>query len=137
MIENKPDCIKPCLLSPGMLAYIGDSVYEVFVRTRLVKSGFCSLNKIHKEAIKYVNAKAQAKGLKLIESNLSREEGDIVRRGRNSKTGNVPTNTKLMEYKYSTGLEALFGFLYLNGDFERINVLGEKMLKELGWNNDS
>lgn len=119
------------LLPPGLLAYIGDSIYEIQARTWLVEQGYFSLNKIHQAAIELVNASAQARGLKVIQHNLTEEEADIVRRGRNYRTGSMPANADKMEYRLSTGLEALFGYLYLSGDLKRIDQLWGELVDEL------
>ncbi|ACL68858.1 Mini-ribonuclease 3 [Halothermothrix orenii] len=119
------------LMSPGHLAYVGDSVYELLVRNYLVNQGIYPLNKVHKNAVRLVNAAAQARGLRAIEDKLEDKEKAIVRRGRNFNSGSSPRNMKIADYRLSTGLEALFGYLYLNGNYDRIKELWSLLIKEL------
>lgn len=107
------------------LAYIGDAVYEVHIRHHLLLSGQVKPNKLHKEATKYVSAKAQSAVLHymLEEKLLSEEEEAVVRRGRNAKSGTVPKNTDVQTYRYSTAFEALIGYLYGSRQEERLNEL--------------
>ncbi|WP_079504306.1 Mini-ribonuclease 3 [Mesobacillus jeotgali] len=107
------------------LAYMGDAVYELYVRHHLLHSGKVRPNQLHKEATAYVSAKAQAKYLhKLMEMDeLSEEEMAIVKRGRNAKSGSVPKNTDVQTYRYSTAFEALIGYLHLAGNEKRIEEL--------------
>ncbi len=119
------------LLSPGLLAYIGDSVYELQARRYLLAQGYRSLNKIHQGVIGFVQASAQARALRSLEDALSDQEIGIVRRGRNTKTGSVPNNADIIDYRLSTGLEALFGYHYLCGHFKRIDELWNKIVIEL------
>ncbi|MCX7923702.1 MAG: Mini-ribonuclease 3 [Clostridia bacterium] len=107
-------------LSPLVLAYIGDAVYEVYIRTLLV----CNVNqpvyKLHKRSIDYVKAKAQSEIIHRIMESLTDEEQYIVRRGRNAKSGTIPKNADVTEYKYATGFESLIGYLYLKKDHTRL-----------------
>ncbi len=119
------------VLPPGLLAYIGDSIYEIQARTWLLGQGYRDLNKIHKKTVEFVNATAQARGLKFIEPELTEEEESIIRRGRNARTGSIPKNTDMIDYRLSTGLEALFGYLYLKENHERINQLWELLVEGL------
>lgn len=123
--------INPELLPPPALAYIGDAVYELFIREKLVGKGITSVNELHHRAVTCVSAEAQAKVLSFLNDHLSMEEQDLVRRGRNAKT-RVPKNADLMEYRYSTGLECLFGYLYLKRDIKRLkeimSLVGGKFL---------
>jgi ribonuclease-3 family protein len=124
----------PRLLSPGIMAYIGDSIYEVFIRAYLIECGIRKNNILHKTAIKYVNAEAQAELLREIKPYLSKEEKIIVRRGRNSNSGQVPKNTDVADYRYSTAFEALLGYLYLEGEKDRlVEILNEakKRIKKI------
>ena len=107
------------------LAYIGDAIYEVYIREKLINLGIYKVDKLQKEAIKYVSAKGQALILNnLIDNNiLSQDELDIVRRGRNNKRNVHPKNTDIMTYKFSTGFEALIGYLYLKKDYERLEEI--------------
>ena len=107
-------------ISPLILAYVGDAVYEIFIRTRLVHTVKGSVNKIHRTAIGYSRSAAQADIIHNIHELLTEKECDIVRRGRNARSGYVPKNANVTEYRYATGFEALIGYLYLNRDFERL-----------------
>ncbi|MCT4612655.1 MAG: ribonuclease III [Clostridia bacterium] len=116
--------------SPLALAYIGDCIFELLVRTMLVKKENKQVYKYHKEAVKYVKASAQASISKSIEHMLSEEEIAVFKRGRNSKS-KPPKNADTLEYKYATGFEALIGYLYLKGDMERIYKIVDEGIKEL------
>lgn len=107
------------------LAYLGDSVYELFIRDFLIKKGIYQVENLQKESLNYVSAKSQARILKsLIEKNiLTEEEIDLVKRGRNNNRGYHPKNTDIITYKLATGLETLFGQLYLDNKIERIKEL--------------
>lgn len=113
----------PNLYSPLTLAFVGDAVYELYVRSRLMESGSLSANKLHKMAINYVKAAAQAKSMRAIESMLSEEESAIYKRGRNSKSATVPKNADMAEYRVATGFEALMGYLYLSKQSDRLTEL--------------
>lgn len=113
----------PHLLPPLALAYIGDAVYELAVRRFLLVDGTVRVNQLHRRAIKYVCAGAQAKVLFALEDELTEEEKDVVRRGRNAKSMHVPKGAELMEYKHSTAFESLIGYLYLKGDKDRLNEI--------------
>ncbi|RCX18924.1 ribonuclease-3 family protein [Anaerobacterium chartisolvens] len=114
---NKKD---PGQYNPLVLAYIGDAVYEVFIRTFLIHNGNSPVHKLHKQSIGFVKAKAQSDIIHLIWDNLDSEEQNIVRRGRNAKSGTIPKNADVTEYKYATGFEALVGFLFLKEDNARL-----------------
>lgn len=107
------------------LAYIGDAVYEIYIREYLVKKGIAKVEDLQKEAVNYVSAKNQCKILEwLINKNLLNEfELDIVKRGRNYKRTSHPKNTDIITYKMSSGFEALIGYLYLNNDKDRLNEI--------------
>ncbi len=111
-------------INPLVLAFVGDAVYEVFVRTYLVdKSREMSVHKLHVEAIKFVKAHAQSELIKKLEKDLTEEEISFFKRGRNSKSGTVPKNSDIQEYRFATGFETLIGFLYLTEQEERLNYL--------------
>ncbi len=115
---------RPELLAPLVLAYIGDSVYEVYVRTRIVSEhSDMPAGKLHKESIKHVSAKAQANSILSIESILDEDELAIYKRGRNAKSSTVPKNADITQYRQATGFEALVGYLYLSGRKERLSVI--------------
>ena len=113
------------LLSPLTWAYVGDSVFELYIRTHLVNKTNLKPHKLHIEAINYVKAKAQAEFLKKIEEILTDEEKEIVRRGRNAQNHHLPKNSNVQEYMHATAFEALIGFLYLTKKYKRL----EKILK--------
>lgn len=106
--------------SPLVLAYAGDAVYELFVRTLLIGKGNAPVHKLHKQSITYVKAKAQSDTIHSLMETLTPEEQDVVRRGRNAKSGTIPKNADVTDYKYATGFESLLGYLYLKGDYTRL-----------------
>ena len=110
------------LLSPSVLAFVGDAVYELCVRTHLAEVNRPS-GELHKLSVRYVKAAAQAKAFKIIEPILSEKEMSVFKRGRNFHTGNTPKSATGGEYHTATGLECLFGFLYLSGLQSRIDEL--------------
>ncbi len=126
LIERKKDIEEVKLMPPLVWAYIGDAVYELYIRTNLVNNTKLNPHKLHVEAIKYVKAQAQAKILKNITEILTEEEKDIVRRGRNAQNHHLPKNANLDEYSHSTAFEALIGYLYLTKQDERLNEILEK-----------
>lgn len=111
------------MLSPLTWAYVGDSVYELYIRAKLVNETNLKPHKLHIEAIKYVKAKAQAELLQKIYDKLSDEEKDIVRRGRNAENHHLPKNSNIQEYMYATAFEALIGYLYLTKQNRRIKEI--------------
>ena len=119
-IKREKDINDAKLLSPLVWAYVGDSVYELFVRTKLTNKSNAKPHKLHIESIKYVKAKAQADILKRIQDNLTEDEKDIVRRGRNTENHHVAKNSNVADYSQSTGFEALIGYLYLTKQDERL-----------------
>ena len=112
------------------LAHVGDSVYELMVRSRLCMQGKATNRGLHKATVKYVSAPAQAKAAEKILSQLTQEEMDVFRRGRNSSPHTVPKASTREEYQTATALEALFGYLWLKGETERLNELFEAMMEE-------
>lgn len=109
--------------SPLVWAYMGDAIYEAFIREYVIKQGLCKNGLLHKKSIKFVSAKGQCNILKAIEEHLTEEELDIVRRGRNSNPHSTAKNADIIEYKYATGFEALVGFLYLTEQKDRLNEI--------------
>ena len=103
-----------------VLAYMGDAVYEKYIREYVIKQGHYNNGMLHKKAIKYVSAKGQCDILNRIEEKLTDEEKDVVRRGRNSNPHSSAKNANIVEYKYATGFEALIGYLYLSEQNERL-----------------
>lgn len=113
------------LMSPLTWAYIGDAVYELYVRNKLINETNMKPHKLHIEAIKYVKAKSQADKLNEIYEILNDEEKDIVRRGRNTQNHHLPKNSNVQEYMYSTAFEALIGYLYLTEQNDRLKEILE------------
>ena len=111
------------MLSPLVWAYIGDSVYEIFVRTKLINISNAKPHKLHIESIKYVKAKSQSEILKKIMDNLTDEEKNIVRRGRNTENHHVAKNSNVADYSQATAFEALLGYLYLTKQDERLTEI--------------
>lgn len=105
--------------SPLVLAYIGDAVYELMIRSILVSRGNRPVNKLNKDATSLVKAAAQSEIVKLISDNLSEEEYTVFKRGRNSSPHTMAKNASMTDYKYATGFEALIGFLYLDNRCDR------------------
>lgn len=116
------------MLSPLQLAYIGDAIYELLIRTYLLSRKNISVNELHKEAVKYVKAKAQANIVHNLQEKLTDEEWSVIKRGRNAKSGSAPKNADLIDYKYATGFEALMGYLYLMGNDERIHEIFDMII---------
>ena len=112
------------------LAHIGDCVYELMIRSWLCLHGKATNRGLHKATVKYVSAPAQAKAAEKILSQLTQEEMDVFRRGRNSSPHTIPKAATREEYQAATALEALFGFLWLKGETERLNELFEAMMEE-------
>ncbi len=110
-------------MSPLTWAYIGDAVYELYIRKNLVCDTNLKPHKLHIESIKYVKAQAQAELLKSIEKDLTEEELEIVKRGRNTKNHHIAKNASVQDYMYATAFEALIGYLYLTGNEERLKVI--------------
>lgn len=116
------------LMNPLTWAYIGDNVYELFIRTYLINTTNLKPHKLHIEAIKYVKASAQANILKNIYEDLTEEEKEIVRRGRNTENHHVPKNSNVQEYMYATAFEALIGYLYLTKQNKRLKEILNKIV---------
>jgi len=114
-----------------VLAYVGDVVYELYVRTFVVSTFDGKVNNIHKTSVNYVKASNQALGLSCIEADLSEDEKGLVRRGRNNKNLSVPKNGNRKDYRDATGLEALLGYLYLSKDNDRLEEIIMTVLKFL------
>lgn len=112
------------------LAYMGDCVFEMLVRETLLSCGNYQNGRLHIEAKKYVSARGQSSFLSLIEEKLNEKELQIYKRGRNSHP-NLSRNINISEYHQATGIEALFGYLYLTGDIGRINELFNPLENEI------
>ncbi|MGG6312234.1 Mini-ribonuclease 3 [Paenibacillus macerans] len=110
-------------MPPLALAYIGDAVYEVAVRQHVIARANLRPHHLHGQSTKYVSAKAQAELLALLEPLLNEEEKDVVRQGRNAKSGTVPKNANVLDYRLATAFECLVGFLYYAGAHDRLRWL--------------
>lgn len=110
-------------LNPLIMAYMGDIIYEVYVRNYILHKYGGTVNELHNKSTKFVKAKAQAFTVHNLEDELSEEEWSIVKRGRNQKSGSIPKNASLTDYKYATGFEALIGYLYLLKRKERLEEI--------------
>lgn len=115
------------------LAYVGDGVYELMVRSYLCLHGKATNKGLHKAAVKYVAAPAQAAAVKAILPRLTEEEQDVFRRGRNASPHTIPQHASREEYAAATALEALFGWLYLNGKVDRLNELFAVIMEATQW----
>lgn len=113
----------PRQLSPLVLAYVGDTVYDLYVRTRLILTSDATAHGLHVQAARLVCAEGQAAALRSILDKLTEEETAIYKRGRNSHLGTVPKHAAIQDYRAATGLEALLGFLYLDGRDGRLTEL--------------
>jgi len=114
---------------PLILAYIGDAVFELMVRTHIVEIGHRKIKDIHLDTVAMVKADSQAHIIRQIIDELSEAEQDIVRRGRNTHS-HAPKNADIQAYRMSTGFEALLGYLYLKGDEERLSYLLKRVMEE-------
>jgi len=113
------------------LAHVGDAVFELMVRTWLCCLGVSTAKKLHGESVTLVSAKAQAAATERLIPALSGEELSVYKRGRNSHVNSIPRSSTIEEYHAATGIEALFGHLYLSGQTERLNELFEMIMEEL------
>lgn len=118
-------------LSPLTLAFLGDSVYEMFIRTKILSGGNRPANELHKIAVGYVKAKAQASAARKIFDMLTEDELSIYKRGRNTNIHTVPKNADMADYRHATALETLIGYLYLKGENERLLTLLNVAFDEL------
>lgn len=115
-------------LSPLALAYIGDACFEILVRIEILDVRK-NPNKLHRESIRFVRAKSQRELFEKIEENLTEEEIKIFKRGRNAKSHTVPKNADPIDYRIATGVEALFGYLYLLKRYNRIREIFKEMIR--------
>ena len=117
--------INPKNYGPLVLAYIGDTVYDLFVRTRIIARGNRHVTDMHKEAVGYVKAHAQALSAHALEKELTEEEMLIYKWGRNAKSNTSPKNADIIDYRTATGFETLIGYLYLKDETDRLTSLLE------------
>ena len=133
-IKREFDCSEADIrtYSPLTLAYIGDAIYDLVIRTIVVERGNKSANNLHKKTVAYVNARVQAKMIDALESELTEEEMAVYHRGRNAKSYTTAKNASVIEYRKATGLEALCGYLYLTGQQERMLQLIREAITKIG-----
>lgn len=116
-------------LNPLTLAFIGDAVFELFIRTHiLTENSQMSPHKMHVEAIKYVKAHSQSEIIKGLQEELTEEEVYFFKKGRNAKSGTVPKNADVQEYRFATGFECLLGYLYVTQNTERLEYILNKVI---------
>lgn len=119
------------------LAYIGDAYYELRIRMHLLTSGLTKVNDLHKEAIKFTSAKGQTLAMEALHDfDLTEDEEKIFKRGRNAESTHKPKNTDLATYHKATGFEALLGYLYLDGQSDRLEEIINKCIKTIEENSD-
>ncbi len=129
-LRNKFTINEAIQLNPLVLAFVGDAIYEVFIRRYLVEQNQdMSAHKLHVRAVSYVKAHSQSEIMQQIKEVLTEEEERIFKRGRNAKSGTVPKNADVREYRMATGFEALMGFLYLTNQLDRLNELMNMSIK--------
>lgn len=126
-IELKKDEQEVNLMSPLTWAYVGDCVYELYVRTKLVNETNLKPHALHIQAIKKVKASSQAETLNKIYEELTEKEKEIVRRGRNAENHHLPKNANVQDYMYATAFEALIGYLYLTKQNTRLKEIFDKI----------
>lgn len=118
--------------SPLVLAYIGDAVFELFIRTKVVNHGSMQVNKMHKKSASLVKAKTQADLIKVLEAELTEEEHAVYKRGRNARSATTAKYATMIDYRMATGFEALMGYLYLTEQYERLFTLVHDGLEKIG-----
>lgn len=121
-----------CSYSPLALAYMGDAVYEVLIRTRVINRGSMQVNKMHKKSASLVKAEAQARMIQELQEELTEEETAVYKRGRNAHSASSAKNASIRDYRMATGFEALVGYLYLTGQCERLLKLVHDGLERIG-----
>ncbi len=126
-LKERPN---PRAYSPLALAFLGDSVFEMMVRERLLGLANRPAGQLHALAVEQVRAEAQAKGVQALLPHLTQEEERIYKRGRNAHTGHLPKNANRAQYQAATGLGALFGYLYLDGQDDRLHELFSRIVSE-------
>ncbi|MGG4106470.1 Mini-ribonuclease 3 [Paenibacillus lautus] len=117
------------LIPPIVLAYIGDAIYEVAVRQFLISRVNLRPHHLHRTATGFVSAKAQSRILAYLDPELTEEERDVVRQGRNAKSGSIPKNADVLEYRHATAFETLVGYLYYTGEQDRLRELIGKSIE--------
>jgi len=120
------------MYSPLVLAYVGDAVYEIMIRTMVVNGGNEQVNKLHKRTAALVKAGAQAQMILAVDESLTDAERAVYKRGRNAKTASTAKNATMKEYRMATGFEALLGYLYLSEQYDRMAEIVSLGLNKLG-----
>ncbi len=110
-------------MSPLVFAYIGDAIYEIYIRTYIINKYKLKVNELHKMSTDFVKAESQSKIVHALEAELTEEEWKIVKKGRNQKSGTAAKNASITDYRYATGFECLLGYLYLSGEKERVEEI--------------
>ena len=128
----KLEAVDPRTYSPLVLAYIGDAVYELLIRTKVINHGSMQVNKMHKKSASLVKAETQANIIKAIQDDLTEEELAIYKRGRNAKSATTAKHATMMDYRMATGFEALVGYLYLQAQNDRLLELIRDGLEKIG-----
>lgn len=118
--------------SPLVLAYIGDAVYELLIRTRVVNHGSMQVNKMHQKSASLVKAETQANLIKALFEELTGEEQAVYKRGRNARSASMAKHAKMIDYRMATGFEALMGYLYMTEQYERLFALVHDGLEKIG-----
>ena len=118
--------------SPLTLAYVGDGIFDIVIRSVVVGKGNTKASQLHKHTSSIVKAHTQAVMIEALEPHLTKEEADIYRRGRNAKSPTMAKNATMADYRKATGLEALMGYLYLSDDFERVVELTKLGVQLIG-----
>ncbi|HHX13801.1 MAG TPA: ribonuclease III [Clostridiales bacterium] len=113
-------------MDTSVLAYLGDAVFSSWIRRRLIEAGWGSIDRLHRQTVRYVRADAQAAALAFLTPGLTEQEADLARRARNKRISSKPRHTDPLTYKKATAFEALVGYLYLAGETERLNELLEQ-----------
>lgn len=133
-IKKEFDCKETDLrtYSPLTLAYIGDAIFDLVIRTIVVERGNKSANNLHKKTVAYVNARVQSRMIDALENELTQEELAVYHRGRNAKSYTAAKNASVIEYRKATGLEALCGYLYLAGQQDRLLYLIHEAITSVG-----
>ncbi|MCC5910792.1 MAG: Mini-ribonuclease 3 [Clostridiaceae bacterium] len=128
-VETIKDEKQVKLMAPLALAYIGDAIFEVFIRNYLINKSNAGVHQLHKNTVTYVKAKAQAEIVHQLENQLTEDEWGAVKKGRNQKSASAPKNADLIDYKYATGFEALLGYLFYTGRIDRLVEIMEKSVE--------
>lgn len=124
--------VDPCSYSPLALAYIGDAMYELIIRTKVINHGSMQVNKMHKKTTSLVNAGTQAAMIKALTEDLTPEEEAVFKRGRNAKSVSSAKHATMIDYRMATGFEALIGYLYITGQQQRMMTLVGTGLERIG-----